>query len=866
MEWRSLLSWSAAFGSLLPAAAAHSQMTGYEDLVNWAGLPIARTGIIAGLASSADPRGNDATQNTNNDKNNWERIDWNFIDGVWVPTYVAKTLTGPGVVTRFWAPHLSSLDGVAVRFYIDGSATPIIDTSAHDLLTGNYTPGPQFRSPLVDTLVGGQFSYEPIVFQNSLRIEMTQLPGATYYQFNYKLYPAGKAVPSYNGSLTLAQVVAREQATNIIANVGKNPAGANPAALTMTGSANSIAGQSTMTLASLPGEGQIRGLRLKLRGTGVMPTDAQLDSLYLRVRYDGNADYAINVPVSSFFSVGHGRADYKSVPMGVSDDGSYYSYWPMPFRAGATVELYNSAASNTAPVPVLASDVEYAAGPVSLTAGSFRAVNNVEVTTAGQVSHQLLHVVGAGQYVGNSLSASLGVNGLTEGDDVVVVDGKRLLNGTGLEDGYNGGYNYNYAWGGTALDGDVPMPQSGCGPFSGLLDANASWTSLLSQYRWLIQDMVPFTSSIDVNIENFGWTVPPVGVYYNSTAFYYSLPSPGTILPTSVLTFTDAHTYADVGDIRVRLINSNGASAQLIATALGPQSFAKPLILTCNTDVLFTAGGTLTLSGALDNSAGKRISVSGGGSLVISGAQTQGAGSLLQVSGSGLVLNTDAGAPSARTLTINALSGSTIRFNSPQHLVALSLSNSTALAPGGNGLILDALNLDTGATLDVTNGFVILHYGRQSPIAAVRHWVGDRSIFSSAATLSGAGAAVALVDNHALRMLNWRGETVSDGFDFNELLLTYACPGDVNLDGTVDQADYFNILVNMGKIGATWFDGDLNADGAVTLADCALVTQYFGDRLGGSFGAMAVAAIPEPAGLGLLAFAGLALLRRRRVA
>ena len=30
--------------------------------------------------------------------------------------------------------------------------------------------------------------------------------------------------------------------------------------------------------------------------------------------------------------------------MGVANDGSFYSYWPMPFRQGAVVELHNPAA------------------------------------------------------------------------------------------------------------------------------------------------------------------------------------------------------------------------------------------------------------------------------------------------------------------------------------------------------------------------------------------------------------------------------------------------------------------------------------------------------------------------------------------
>ncbi|MGA2498185.1 MAG: PEP-CTERM sorting domain-containing protein [Tepidisphaeraceae bacterium] len=350
------------------------------------------------------------------------------------------------------------------------------------------------------------------------------------------------------------------------------------------------------------------------------------------------------------------------------------------------------------------------------------------------------------------------------------------------------------------------------------------------------------------------------------------IPGPAIPLTLASLTFADAQTYAGLGNVKVVLFNSSGGNARIFANAPGAQSFSKPLAFSGNTDVLFTAGGTLTLSGPIDNSAGSQISVAGGGTLILSGPQTHGAGSLLQVDGSGLVLNTDAGSTSTRTLAINADPGSTVRLNSSEHLAALSLTGAAgSLAPGA-GLVLDSLQLSAGATLDVGNSFLILHYTASSPLSAVQTWIADGAIFSSIPTAPGTTAALALVDNRALHLLNWHGEPLSDGTDFNELLLAYTYLGDTNLDGRVDEQDYLNIITNMGKTGASWFDGDLNGDGLVDLADYAIVTQNlgagtaagFGSPLAAVFGSDSAGTVPEPGALTLPGLGVLGLILRRR--
>jgi len=80
-------------------------------------------------------------------------------------------------------------------------------------------------------------------------------------------------------------------------------------------------------------------------------------------------------------------------------------------------------------------------------------------------------------------------------------------------------------------------------------------------------------------------------------------------------------------------------------------------------------------------------------------------------------------------------------------------------------------------------------------------------------------------------------------------------PGDANLDGIVDQADYTIWYNHYGASGATWADGDVTGDNIVDQADYTVWYNNYGST-GGN--------VPEPMTMALLAIGGLAMLRRRK--
>ena len=505
---RFLLRGVAAVVLATAGLAGASVATGYEGLSNWSDLPNLMPGS-SGLASSYN-----RSLNT--------RFDYSNFDSVSGDGYgLVKEITGAsGAITRFWMPHLIADSQVDLRVTIDGT---VYQTTALDVFNGNFGGAPRFQAPLTTTLLGGRATYEPITFQNSIKIEMKGTGQALFYQFDYRTYPTGRTAPSFGGGLTAAQVSARAAAVTALTNVGQNPAGVDPAATTVAQTSLNVPAKSSVTIANVTGSGQIRSLLLKMRDAspGSAPSDATLDNLFVRVKYDGAADYAIDVPASHFFGVGHQRVDYKSLPLGVASDGSYYSHWPMPYRQGVTVELYNNALTD---VVVPSASVEYKSGPVAADAAYLHAKVTQATTAAGQSQVRLLSITGEGHYVGNILWTSGGFDTL-EGNDIITVDGSNVLRGTGLEDAYNGGYYYQHV-GLSSYEisdhGDIPNASSGILPQSGLL----TWygQGQAEQYRFRLNDAVSFTDGLTLDMENVDNIA---GVNWGMTGFYYlSVPEP----------------------------------------------------------------------------------------------------------------------------------------------------------------------------------------------------------------------------------------------------------------------------------------------------------------------------------------------------
>ena len=138
--------------------SAHAQLTGYEPLTDWEALSWSKAGLGSELFSSYDPAGNNLDYNQYVSPTGYQT---DVAGGK-----VAASYTGPGVVRRFWMPHRTSNLGYDLKVTMDGAV--IFDTNTDDYLGGNVG---FVNNDFTRTLIGGQTSYEPLVFQDSLLIE-----------------------------------------------------------------------------------------------------------------------------------------------------------------------------------------------------------------------------------------------------------------------------------------------------------------------------------------------------------------------------------------------------------------------------------------------------------------------------------------------------------------------------------------------------------------------------------------------------------------------------------------------------------------------------------------------------------------------
>jgi hypothetical protein len=289
-----------------------------------------------------------------------------------------------------------------------------------------------------------------------------------------------------------------------------------------------------------------------------------LRRVVLRMKWDGEPDYSVNVPLGDFFGMGHAKMmPFSSLPLQMSPaDGRAFNCWfPMPFSTQAFVELVNESDEQMNFYYYIDYEV-HAEIPADL--GRFHAqwhrqnpcegisedgMNNQDfsfggLNVGGKGNYVILEAEGQGHYVGCNLNIhnlrkgerfdwpknfswpmSLDevegnrevletlfdkFNWYGEGDDMIFIDGEEWppsLHGTGTEDYFNTAYC-------PAVKYDAPYHGM-------ILPGGPNWSGKISVYRFHIEDPVHFQKSIRVTIEH--GHANHRSDDYSSTAYWYQL-------------------------------------------------------------------------------------------------------------------------------------------------------------------------------------------------------------------------------------------------------------------------------------------------------------------------------------------------------
>ena len=232
-----------------------------------------------------------------------------------------------------------------------------------------------------------------------------------------------------------------------------------------------------------------------------------------------------------------------------------------------------------------------------------------------------------------------------------------------------------------------------------------------------------------------------------------------------------------------------------------------------------------------------------------------------------------------------ALNAGSLSISAGTLKLASGVSAGAGPAPASS-INIASLSITGSGQLDINNNHVIISYGSSDPIATVAayiksgynqgHWDGPGIISSAAATLN---------NGHAYGV-GWAdgANKIVSGLSSGQIELKYTLIGDANLDGTVNGSDFSILAANFGQgytnwdqgnfeftpavngtdfsaLAANFGQGDSGADAAVSQADIAALDSF---ALANNLPLPAIAAVPEPACMGLIATAGFAALARRK--
>ena len=341
------------------------------------------------------------------------------------------------------------------------------------------------------------------------------------------------------------------------------------------------------------------------------------------------------------------------------------------------------------------------------------------------------------------------------------------------------------------------------------------------------------------------------------------------------------------GGAGIRL-ETTGPSAVITAQG-GNHEIATPLQLTADTGIS-VLDNALTLSGALDDSRGKRLTKSGAGTLIVTGPQDYGPGTVFDILDGTVFLNTDAGAAVVLNLAVSVTNASTANLGTTQHLAALVLAGgakANLVAGHDKVLVARALGIEEvggvpTSRLDLTDNAMIVDYDdpAASPLQDIKRWIASgcdgrmwdgNGIVSTSAASNPLTFGLGYAQNDLLLPKDRYSIFAGQDVDLTTVLVKYTYLGDANLDGKVDDNDVTILVLNYDRGSVSthmWHEGDVSGyDGKIDDNDITVLVLNYGagwkPGRGGPLGGIS-AAVPEPATLALLVLGGLGMLVRRR--
>ena len=417
--------------------------------------------------------------------------------------HVFAEMQGPGVIWRIWSAEAKRGH---VKIYLDGAGEPAVDLPFMGYF--NCKNEPFTRPALVHQTARGLNCYVPIPFQKSCKITAEGGWGR-YYHFTYTTYPKGTILPTFKRELSAAESEALDRANELLTKCGVDPAGKRRGEVTVQ-KRMAIAPGATATVAQLKGKRAITAIKVNIDLPESPEDRSVLRELVLSIYWDGQTQPSVWVPLGDFFGTAPGVNKYKSLPLGMTNEG-FYSYWYMPFKKSALVELTNEGdkqrkvAFTVTHAPVTKPIDKLGRFHIKWHRDAFLPAEPGRITK-DCTDWTMLKTQGRGRFCGVMLHVWNPRGGWWgEGDEKFFVDGEKFPStfGTGSED------YFGYAWCNPTLFSNCYHNQTISMNNRGHVSVN----------RWHITDNVPFQKSFEAAIEKYYSNRKPT--LYAATAYWY---------------------------------------------------------------------------------------------------------------------------------------------------------------------------------------------------------------------------------------------------------------------------------------------------------------------------------------------------------
>lgn len=414
-------------------------------------------------------------------------------------------LKGPGVIRRFWTTGVDT--GHPFKVYFDGEKSPRLSGTVDELF-GDRAP---FEPPLARYLNLCWFSYVPLTFQKSIRIESKAPPvhpfwgpRRLFFQLNVESLPAGQRVQTFPRDLSAEDraVLAGVQSAWQASVEWPHTDWTGAPVVTVEPSAEQVVFE-TGAGGLLP-EWRLSVRPAQPEGWTQLEKEKLLQDVVVRVRYDGRDQASVEAPLGDLFGNAWRTRYYGALLLGSGPEGFRFAF-PMAFTQGCRISLVNGGTKPVAarfqgtPAPLPDQPIAYLhaewrrSGPA---AGNRHTVTDIKAR--GHFAGCFLGVTGQG------VTQQDNSWWLLEGDEQMFVDGEARpsWHGTGLEDYFNGGWYYR---------------QAAFSALHGIFDRSPF---RVAQYRHQLVDPLPFQQGLRMTWERGDQNVSHA--WFQSTAFFYA--------------------------------------------------------------------------------------------------------------------------------------------------------------------------------------------------------------------------------------------------------------------------------------------------------------------------------------------------------